>query len=81
MSPVSSQTIIIFLKRILRIKDFLTKIRDSSETDFCMIYAKRTPFDLVLSCLFFQAELDQYSSALLDAGADLAPLEFIKKWR
>ncbi|XP_078349451.1 sec1 family domain-containing protein 1-like [Oculina patagonica] len=27
------------------------------------------------------AELDQYSSALLDAGADLAPLEFIKKWR
>ncbi|XP_058966963.2 sec1 family domain-containing protein 1-like [Pocillopora verrucosa] len=27
------------------------------------------------------AELDQFSSALLDAGADLAPLEFIKKWK
>jgi len=30
---------------------------------------------------YLQAELDQYSSALLDAGADLAPLEYIKKWR
>ncbi|KAK2553789.1 Sec1 family domain-containing protein 1 [Acropora cervicornis] len=27
------------------------------------------------------AELDQYSSALSDAGADITPLDFIKKWK
>jgi len=42
------------------------------------------PESLTLLCYLFvciQAELDQYCSALLEAGADLTPLEFIKKWK
>lgn len=32
-------------------------------------------------CISYQAELDQYATALSAAGADLAPLNFTKKWK
>ena len=44
---------------------------------------KLSPWPSLFLYLFvcIQAELDQYCSALLEAGADLTPFDFIKKWK
>lgn len=39
-----------------------------------------TCFFLLCVCVF-QSDLDQYKKALLDAGCDLSPLNYIKQWK
>lgn len=63
---------------------FVSDYLKSTSLTLNMLYMStlviNTCFFLLCVCVF-QSDLDQYKKALLDAGCDLSPLNYIKQWK